>query len=81
MCHSLPSDWQSTAADLSIVGGHGLLCLAPRPEAPKHLGDFPGPWVLLLAAGRDRKPSPNSACQGPEVPLALSVGMRRWLGG
>lgn len=38
------------------------------------------PWVHLLAAGSSCRPSPNGVCQGPEVPLALSVGMRRWFG-
>lgn len=80
MRHSLPNDWQSTAADLGIAGGRGLLCLASHPEAPKQPGDVPRPRVHLLDVGRDGKPSPNSACQGPEVPLALSVGMRTWLG-
>lgn len=34
------------------------------------------PWVHLTAAGSD---CPNGACHHPEVPLALSIGVRRWL--
>jgi len=56
------------------------LCLASHPEAPEEPGDFPGPWAHLLAAGRDGSPSPNCACQGPEVPLALFLGRRKRLG-